>query len=172
MVVVVVVAVVLAAAAAAEESGAAEAAAASAAAGVLDVSCCCPYYYVLLLLLLPRQPRRPATTKATTPGRMPTTAATAIIKLLGCVRRGVSARAQFSQEISYIHAEGFPASEIRQEAVTNEFVRATRPNRHGSITLVRNFVPVICVAMRPRCCAQPDSFCIVVVQVLILLTKT
>lgn len=36
------------------------------------------------------------------------------------------------KEISYIHAEGFPASEIR----------------HGSITLVRNFVPVICVAMR------------------------
>ncbi|CAE7232688.1 glmS [Symbiodinium pilosum] len=36
------------------------------------------------------------------------------------------------KEISYIHAEGFPASEIR----------------HGGITLIRNFVPVICVAMR------------------------
>lgn len=36
------------------------------------------------------------------------------------------------KEISYIHAEGFPASEIR----------------HGGITLIRNFVPVICIAMR------------------------
>ena len=58
---------------------------------------------------------------------------------------------QLAQEISYIHAEGFPASEIRQEAMTRELVRTSRPNRHGSITLVRNFVPVICVAMRPRC---------------------
>jgi len=36
------------------------------------------------------------------------------------------------KEISYIHAEGFPASEIR----------------HGGITLIRNFVPVVCIAMR------------------------
>ncbi|CAJ1410741.1 unnamed protein product [Effrenium voratum] len=36
------------------------------------------------------------------------------------------------KEISYIHAEGFPAAEIR----------------HGGITLIRNFVPVICIAMR------------------------
>lgn len=36
------------------------------------------------------------------------------------------------KEISYIHAEGFPVSEIR----------------HGPLTLVKNFVPVVCVAMR------------------------
>eukprot|EP00440_Ansanella_granifera_P066835 gb/GFBE01072483.1/.p1 GENE.gb/GFBE01072483.1/~~gb/GFBE01072483.1/.p1 ORF type:complete len:648 (+),score=161.77 gb/GFBE01072483.1/:1-1944(+) len=36
------------------------------------------------------------------------------------------------KEISYIHAEGFPAAEIR----------------HGPLTLIRNFVPVICSAMR------------------------
>eukprot|EP00434_Breviolum_minutum_P008929 symbB.v1.2.007867.t1/scaffold448.1/size203282/19 len=38
------------------------------------------------------------------------------------------------KEISYIHAEGFPASEIR----------------HGGITLIRNFVPVVCIAMRQK----------------------
>merc|ERR1712032_354348 len=36
------------------------------------------------------------------------------------------------KEISYIHAEGFPASEIR----------------HGPLTLVRNFMPVVCIALR------------------------
>merc|ERR1719446_2059269 len=36
------------------------------------------------------------------------------------------------KEISYIHAEGFPAAEIK----------------HGPLTLVRNFVPVVVVAMR------------------------
>jgi len=36
------------------------------------------------------------------------------------------------KEISYIHAEGFAAAEIK----------------HGPLTLVRNFVPVICIAMR------------------------
>jgi len=36
------------------------------------------------------------------------------------------------KEISYIHAEGFPAAEIR----------------HGPVTLIKNFVPVVCVAMR------------------------
>mmetsp|Transcript_46962 Transcript_46962/g.102142 ORF Transcript_46962/g.102142 Transcript_46962/m.102142 type:complete len:642 (-) Transcript_46962:107-2032(-) len=36
------------------------------------------------------------------------------------------------KEISYIHAEGFPASEVK----------------HGPLTLVRNFIPVVCIAMR------------------------
>eukprot|EP00930_Biecheleria_cincta_P034409 TRINITY_DN23788_c0_g1_i1.p1 TRINITY_DN23788_c0_g1~~TRINITY_DN23788_c0_g1_i1.p1 ORF type:complete len:656 (-),score=105.23 TRINITY_DN23788_c0_g1_i1:309-2249(-) len=36
------------------------------------------------------------------------------------------------KEISYIHAEGFPISEIR----------------HGPLTLLRNFTPVICLAMK------------------------
>jgi len=36
------------------------------------------------------------------------------------------------KEISYIHAEGFPASEVR----------------HGPLTLVRNFIPVVCIAMQ------------------------
>ncbi|CAE8616869.1 unnamed protein product [Polarella glacialis] len=36
------------------------------------------------------------------------------------------------KEISYIHAEGFPAAEIR----------------HGALTLIRNFVPVVCIAMK------------------------
>jgi glucosamine--fructose-6-phosphate aminotransferase (isomerizing) len=36
------------------------------------------------------------------------------------------------KEISYIHAEGFPASEIK----------------HGPLTLVKNFIPVIAIAMR------------------------
>lgn len=36
------------------------------------------------------------------------------------------------KEISYIHAEGFPAAEIK----------------HGPLTLVRGFIPVVCVAMR------------------------
>merc|ERR1719145_93424 len=36
------------------------------------------------------------------------------------------------KEISYIHAEGFPASEVK----------------HGPLTLIRNFLPVVCIAMR------------------------
>jgi len=36
------------------------------------------------------------------------------------------------KEISYIHAEGFPASEMK----------------HGPLTLVRSFLPVICIAMK------------------------
>eukprot|EP00415_Alexandrium_ostenfeldii_P003554 UN3554 len=36
------------------------------------------------------------------------------------------------KEISYIHAEGFTASEVR----------------HGPLTLVRNFIPVVCIAMQ------------------------
>jgi len=36
------------------------------------------------------------------------------------------------KEISYIHAEGFPASEVK----------------HGALTLVQNFMPVICIAMK------------------------
>lgn len=36
------------------------------------------------------------------------------------------------KEISYIHAEGLPASEVK----------------HGALTLVRNFMPVICIAMK------------------------
>merc|ERR1719174_2727413 len=36
------------------------------------------------------------------------------------------------KEISYIHAEGFPAAEIR----------------HGALTLVQNFMPVFCIAMK------------------------
>merc|ERR1712061_294911 len=36
------------------------------------------------------------------------------------------------KEISYIHAEGFPASEIK----------------HGPLTLVRNFIPVYCIAFK------------------------
>merc|ERR1712232_780959 len=36
------------------------------------------------------------------------------------------------KEISYIHAEGFPAAEIR----------------HGPLTLVRGFLPVVAIAMR------------------------
>merc|ERR1711988_1367003 len=36
------------------------------------------------------------------------------------------------KEISYIHAEGFPAAEIK----------------HGALTLVQNFLPVVCVAMK------------------------
>lgn len=35
------------------------------------------------------------------------------------------------KEISYIHAEGFPASELK----------------HGALTLVKSFIPVICIAM-------------------------
>merc|ERR1711959_69273 len=33
---------------------------------------------------------------------------------------------------SYIHAEGFPAAEIK----------------HGALTLVQNFMPVVCIAMK------------------------
>lgn len=36
------------------------------------------------------------------------------------------------KEISYIHAEGLPASEVK----------------HGALTLVRNFMPVVCIAMK------------------------
>lgn len=36
------------------------------------------------------------------------------------------------KEISYIHAEGFPAAEVT----------------HGALTLVQNFMPVVCIAMR------------------------
>jgi glucosamine--fructose-6-phosphate aminotransferase (isomerizing) len=36
------------------------------------------------------------------------------------------------KEISYIHAEGFPAAEIK----------------HGALTLVQNFLPVVCIAMK------------------------
>merc|ERR1719450_782321 len=36
------------------------------------------------------------------------------------------------KEISYIHAEGFPGSEIK----------------HGPLTLIRSFMPVFCIAMR------------------------
>jgi len=36
------------------------------------------------------------------------------------------------KEISYIHAEGFPASEVK----------------HGPLTLVKNFIPIFCIAMR------------------------
>merc|ERR1711953_923909 len=36
------------------------------------------------------------------------------------------------KEISYIHAEGFPAAEVT----------------HGPLTLVKNFIPVVAIAMR------------------------
>eukprot|EP00428_Durinskia_dybowskii_P058013 CAMPEP_0170327152 /NCGR_PEP_ID=MMETSP0116_2-20130129/64460_1 /TAXON_ID=400756 /ORGANISM="Durinskia baltica, Strain CSIRO CS-38" /LENGTH=645 /DNA_ID=CAMNT_0010580223 /DNA_START=15 /DNA_END=1952 /DNA_ORIENTATION=- len=36
------------------------------------------------------------------------------------------------KEISYIHAEGFSAAEVK----------------HGALTLIRNFIPVVCIAMR------------------------
>jgi glucosamine--fructose-6-phosphate aminotransferase (isomerizing) len=36
------------------------------------------------------------------------------------------------KEISYIHAEGFPAAEVK----------------HGALTLVNNFMPVVCIAMK------------------------
>ncbi|CAE7216110.1 glmS [Symbiodinium natans] len=51
------------------------------------------------------------------------------------------------QEISYIHAEGFPASEIRRVhplQSIERFSRAILVSRHGSITLIRNFVPQMC----------------------------
>jgi len=36
------------------------------------------------------------------------------------------------KEISYIHAEGFPAAEIK----------------HGALTLIQNFMPVVCIALK------------------------